>query len=351
MATYFVDNANGNDGSDGLSEGNAWATIDKAMNTVAAGDKVWVQGGTDYTETATIDTVGAGNNWIVFEGYTTSTGDGGSFTIDGGSTRANGITSVLTPTTHYRFENMILENHTGNGFNTTSSDVLVFVNCEANSNGARGFELNNCSVFVSCKANSNTTDGFGGDISCTFINCEAFSNTQNGFEVDVGGIILYNCIAFSNALSGISGKGNAFTVAVMFNCTVDGDSKDSDNGWASSSGQLPVCLVNNILYDCTDGIDGNANGDDASRIGFNNLVNSNTNAHNNWGPTGDDVTGAPAFTDEGANDYTLGSGSAAIDAGSDHSGTSSPSMDIGAHQKAGAAGGAQRWVGGVPFTW
>jgi hypothetical protein len=37
MTTYYVDTAVGNDGNAGTSEGagNAWATIDKAMNTVA----------------------------------------------------------------------------------------------------------------------------------------------------------------------------------------------------------------------------------------------------------------------------------------------------------------------------
>lgn len=68
----------GDDANVGTSEGsgNAWKTIDKAMNTVAAGDKVWVKASANYTELVTIDTVGSIAAPIVFEGYTSTTGDG-----------------------------------------------------------------------------------------------------------------------------------------------------------------------------------------------------------------------------------------------------------------------------------
>ena len=46
MATYYV-KTDGDDGEDGLSEPNAWATIDKAMNTVVGGDKVNIKTGTN----------------------------------------------------------------------------------------------------------------------------------------------------------------------------------------------------------------------------------------------------------------------------------------------------------------
>ena len=84
MTTYYVDGAVGNDGNAGTSEGagNAWATIDHAMNTVAAGDKVFVKATGTYSETPVMDTVGASNNPITFEGYTTTPGDNGKVTVD-----------------------------------------------------------------------------------------------------------------------------------------------------------------------------------------------------------------------------------------------------------------------------
>ena len=339
MATYFVSAATGSDADDGLSEANAFLTLDKAMNTVAAGDKVWVKADGDYTETATIDTVGTGASWIVFEGYTSSTGDGGKATIDGASTRANGITTTLGAM-YYRFENFIIKSHTGNGFNAAVADLLVLVNCEFNLNGARGLEVDNALLCVNCSATDNSTDGFGGDGGLVFVNCTAHSNTGDGFDTDTGGITLYNCRSSSNGLTGLRGKGSsAFGAASMFSCTVDGDGKVTDDGFKAASDDFPIALVNTIFYDCVDGIDGASAPHVASQIGLNNLLNNNTANYANWNPTSTDVTGAPSFTDEANQDYTLGSGSAAKDAGADNSGSSSPGMDIGAHQTAGAAGG------------
>lgn len=89
MATYYVDAATGNDTDDGLSEANAWLTLGKAASTVAAGDKVNVKAGT-YNEIVTLATSGTADNEIVWEGYTTTVGDGtpGIVVVEGGNTRA-----------------------------------------------------------------------------------------------------------------------------------------------------------------------------------------------------------------------------------------------------------------------
>lgn len=119
----------------------------------------------------------------------------------------------------------------------------------------------------------------------------------------------------------------------MFNCTVDGDSKDTNQGILVAINWYPYVFINNIIYDCTTGIDGVASAHVAPQFGKNNLVNSNTDNYSNWAPTSTDVTGAPKFTDETTQDYTVGDDSVAINAGYDASGSSSPGMDIGAHQR------------------
>ena len=78
---YYVDAATGSDANAG-GKGDPWLTIQKSMDGVAAGDFVWVKGGTDYTEDATGTTSGTFTNSICWEGYTATTGDGGKFTID-----------------------------------------------------------------------------------------------------------------------------------------------------------------------------------------------------------------------------------------------------------------------------
>lgn len=64
MATYYV-RKTGSDGAAGTSAGTAWLTIDKAANTVAAGDDVYVGAGV-YREQVTMDTAGTSGNLIRF---------------------------------------------------------------------------------------------------------------------------------------------------------------------------------------------------------------------------------------------------------------------------------------------
>jgi hypothetical protein len=111
MATYYVSAATGSDADSGLTEALAWLTVDKAMNTVTAGDKVWVKADGNYAELVTIDTAGTATTPIVFEGYTTTPGDGGRATITGSGARANCMVSSLTAGTHvyYIFKNFRLQ--------------------------------------------------------------------------------------------------------------------------------------------------------------------------------------------------------------------------------------------------
>jgi len=109
MTTFFVSDATGNDADDGLSEANAFLTIDKAMNTVAAGDKVFVKGDGTYSEDAVIDTVGTKTTPIVFEGYTTTTGDNGKATM---SATTNCISTALGAI-FYLFLNFKFEDGSG----------------------------------------------------------------------------------------------------------------------------------------------------------------------------------------------------------------------------------------------
>lgn len=65
MAEYFV-RKTGNDGSAGTSAATAWLTVDKAANTVVAGDHVAIGAGV-YPELVTMDTSGSNGSSIIFE--------------------------------------------------------------------------------------------------------------------------------------------------------------------------------------------------------------------------------------------------------------------------------------------
>jgi len=326
MPTYYVDAATGLDSDTGLTEALAWLTIDKAMNTVAAGDKVWVKGGIDYTELVTIDTLGTNSAGITFEGYTTTPGDGGQFVIDGESTRSMGMSSSVGNGNHfYRFSNMTLENHTGYAFHLDGSDMLYFDNCHFLNNGT-GPRGDNDGMFINCTFEGNSSHGTYWD-NVKYVNCVSSNNSGDGFYCSYLGQF-FNCVSSSNAGRGFySGNG-----VISVNNTIDGDSKDTAIGIRSGSA-LSALIVNTIIYDCETGIE-NSTANFNCLMLKNNLLNSNTTNYSGvlLDATTTDITAAPEFTDEAGGDYTLATSSAARNAGADASGTSSPGMDIGAHQ-------------------
>ena len=321
MATYYVSAATGSDSDTGLSEALAWLTIDKAMNTVVAGDKVWVKADGNYAELVTIDTVGTEITPIVFEGYTTTTGDGGRATITGSSSRANCVVDSLSlgagSGLFYVFKNLRFTAATGVGF-LTDVNNLVFKNCKFDTNGSDGLSSRTVQC-EACEFSSNTGDGVGDTAGAKlFIGCKFYSNI-NGVSGRVVGVnlVLIGCRFFSNSGANIYvGVNNA--LAVVVNCTVDGDSKNSDSGIRVDDTQCMLAVINTVLYDCTAGYT-SPNGNMGERvISRNNLVNANTTAYTNAATFTGEVTSARQFTNEvGGADYTPAAGSPLINAGFD----------------------------------
>jgi len=87
----------GSDQTDIATSTGALLTIDAGCNKIdAVGNKLWMKGGTSYTERADIDTAGTSIAPMVFEGYTTIPGDGGRITIDGSGSNSYGIGQTIT---------------------------------------------------------------------------------------------------------------------------------------------------------------------------------------------------------------------------------------------------------------
>ena len=330
MATYYVDTAVGNNGNAGTSEGagNAWATIQYANDNISNGDQVYIKASGDYTEGVTL-TAGTVAAWRTFTGYTSTPGDGGKATIDA-SGQTNGMNCPGFASSYIRFENIIVENATGDGFEASATSYVAFINCEANSNGGVGFGGGPANaVYAHCAADGNTGDGFIIDVVAAAVFCSSTNNGGDGFVGNSNGGSFAYCISSSNVNDGFS---NRSLIAV--HCTIDGDGKDTDSGIIT--GGKGSAIVNNIIYDCTTGITGTAGyGGD---VILSNLLYSNTANYSNVVNEQDNETGkAPGFTDEAGGDYTLAKGSDARNAGADVSGASSPGVDIGAHQSADAA--------------
>jgi len=320
MATYYV-STSGSNAAAGTSEGAAWLTIDKGMNTVAAGDKVWVKADGNYAELATIDTVGTTTAPIVFEGYTTTTGDGGRATITGSSTRANCVADSIAANTniYYVFKNFRFTAATGIGF-STDCNVLVFKNCKFDNNGSHGLSCRLVSGEL-CEFSSNGGSGVlgnsGSQGGSLFIGCKFYSNGATGLSAGSFSSVLFGCIFFSNATDNLWAFGGTNSVCAVINCVFDGDSKDSDIGISMQANAWVGAIINSIFYDCATGISSDVNVGE-QLISRNNLVNANTTAYVNAATFTGEVTSAPQFTNEvGGADYTPAAGSPLINAGFD----------------------------------
>lgn len=337
MAVYYVDMAVGGDGNAGNAEGagNAWQTVDKAMNTVGAADKVWVKASANYTELATIDTVGTTTNPIVFEGYTATPGDGGRATITGSAARANCIATTLGDgvDVFYVFKNFRLTNSTGVAFNA-KLDHLTFKNCKFDTAGAAGV-WTQLSLFEDCDFESNGGDGVivfaGGAI---FVGCTFYSNVVSGIICEHSLIVL-NCTFFSNG-SHTMKVGKTDALCAIINCTIDGDSKDSITGFRLNNVGIVLAVVNTVAYDCGTGMSNDGGNMGERVVSRNNCVNANTADYNNMETFTGEVVAAPNFVNEAAGaNYTPATGSPLIGAGFDVG----SNMDIGAIQVAAGGGG------------
>ena len=323
--------------------GGAWATISKAMLTVRNdGDHVYIKGGTNYTETATVSLIVEDATPCIIEGYTTTPGDNGLCIIDGGGVRANGLADSVSGYGFYIFKNIRVTDCTGDGGNMAMLGTN-YHNCHFDNNAGNGLILNDMNNVIGCSFDDNDDNGFIADYNQAVIGCRANRNGLVGLKITSGCVI--NCVAVSNASMGIQVINNkSVMISLVMNCTVDGDGKDTDVGitlGGPNDSRQALC-INNIAYDCGVGIDfPNQGGTAHSIVSMNNLVNSNTAAYANDGIThSGEVTDAPAFEAEGT-DYRLADASPAIDAGFDASQVCGfdPGCDIGAHQREDDEGG------------
>lgn len=312
--TYYVSAATGSDSDTGLTEALAFITIQKALDTVANGDTVWVKADGTYNEALTISTIGLSTSVIRFEGYTTSIGDGGIPTNDGTTgTLTNGMTP-LVDSNHYVWKNFRFTNFASIGFGKVSSDHLRAINIRVDNNGTVGIMMGNSCSFYGIYAHDNDT-GMSVRGDCCIVNCIFSDNTVDGISIDDGTII--GCLIVGNGTNGINFFTNTNTAAVV-NCTIDGTAKVTDVGilFNKLSATESVVCVNNIVYDCVLGISGGQAGVNLARLSFNNLVNGNTTPYSDFGTEDGEVTDAPAFVNEGT-DYTPAVASPARATGAD----------------------------------
>ncbi len=277
-STFYV-RTDGDDSNTGTgdSTSEAWQTIDRALTSSSVGEGaiIYVRSGTYNEEIApTRDGTSSSPIQVIADR------DGSIFGGIGG--------------------NVVIQAPSGtSAFDLEFDDYIRFTGLTLQGNGTDTVFLSDCAgvVFNSCEVSSGT-DGFNiaGSSTVTLSNCLIRSNSADGIGLHGGTTTVYNCTVVANGDDGIDAGNNNATV-------------------------VNSIIANNGDYGFSRQSDG-----DGTFSNFYNLLHNNTSGNYNGASTGvGEISSDPLFV--GGSDYHLQSGSPAIDAGADLSGTVDNDMD------------------------
>lgn len=344
MAIIFVDST-----ATGADDGTSWTDAYPSLNTAllaanhAPGDQYLVSG--TFLEVVNLAEIAAVTTPTIVQGDDKSGGAGvgnpATFTIDAESTRANCMLSGLGSVSfYYVFKDMRTTGGTGHGISLGSGDNVTFKKCRSDNNVSLGLVADNNVKFEECQFDNNDGGGMLSDDNVVVAGCVAFGNGVHQLWTNAG--LFVGCLVYEVGAGYYGIYCDSVGLIMIVNCTIDGENNATNRGINAphASSRLEV-VVNNIVYDCATGIYTSRDLGE-SAISRSNLLNSNTADYNNFDTFTGEQTGAPSFTSEAGDDYTLQSGSPAKAAGYDAGEIINDVsyMDIGAHQRqeAGAAG-------------
>jgi len=253
-----------------------------ATLTDASGNypRVNFKNGVQYDVTAAMTHSLAGP--VVFQGYTTSVGDGGRATIDGGT--GGGVTYYILLTVsgaNNMLSDLIFANNGGTG--TAADGVLisgvecVIYRCVFHNFRKAGLCLGaNVNSAIECEVyacNSSNTGTTGGGFNCAYtgiqlircishdnvgganchgfvisagsaISCIADSNAGTGFRVTgITGISLSGCDSYNNTVDGFDFTGASVAFVILENCN-----SVNNTGWGFNSSGSSIRL--GVLTKC-----------------------------------------------------------------------------------------------------
>lgn len=235
MAQYYV-RKTGSDENDGLTPAAAFLTIDKAANTAAAGDSVYIGSGV-YRELVTMDTSGTSGSVISFIGDVTGayTGDAGLVTISAHDSPYEACSRVYALDLNYAqfltFQNITFEGgttaavgHTDGttdcGYEAVTFQTCVLVSGEAAASRAVYLELNdgatpagdnglrflNCVFVGEARFDHHPQETANINLKMLFENCTIKGRAAGA----VNGIYLYGGVAATYSVGGVTVRGCLF---------------------------------------------------------------------------------------------------------------------------------------------
>ncbi len=348
---YFVRPTNGSDVNDGLSHANAWKTAQKALNTITRdatdGDRINMNDEADEVLTVGLDIDGTYGNPtdtapLIFQGYTSTPGDGGIGGFSGG-----GSVTVVTD---------------------SIVDSVFFVDMHLHSCGsAKIVHLDNGIRLVNCELDNTTGDGLEADFSTFVLNCHFHNIGGEGVSFADGQVLSsffkngtndFSTAIIQDSLGGASIAGNVISldgssdgIKCGGGCVCQSNTVYSSAGTGEGIGvrasQQASCIVNNYVEGFS-GTGGNGIEIVSTALvyvyGHNKFFNSTLDET----LTGDillnlgnnDVLGSSPLTDPSADDFTVSTLLKALGFPSSFKGASTGQfLDVGAAQREEPAGG------------
>jgi hypothetical protein len=249
----------GPNGASGFPFGTIGGTL---TNAAADYPRTNFKNSATYSVTAAITHAVSGPAF--WQGYTSTPGDGGRATLDGGTSGASYILLNVNATNN-NLSDLIFQNNGATGGNAGIQDLQtgdVFTRCTFKGMRGAGLNIANVSVprfVVECEATGNNlsnTAGVGGFSAnqAVFVRCVSFRNTGSnnvGFNIQGGAAV--ECVAAENGGPGFRVNGNA----AIINCDAY---FNGGTGIALTSGSAIGDYVENcnLVKNGSYGIDGNS---------------------------------------------------------------------------------------------
>lgn len=217
--------------------------------------RVNIKGGTTYAITAAMTHA---SDKSLFQGYTTSIGDGGKATIDGGTAGAS-YTLLTISGLNCAFRDLIFANNGATGAaagvvpssSGTVLDRCVFHNFTLDGLGATGSGIaNECEAYLCNTSNTATSGGLKSSNASFFmhrcISHDNSGNLNNGFVQASGSYNSFvSCIADTNGLNGFLLSGTPLIV-IMINCVAYNNTAGA--GVTTSANTSQRVLINNSIF-------------------------------------------------------------------------------------------------------
>ena len=346
MALWYVDPSAGDDGNGGTGTGDAWATIQKALdNVTTAGDEVRLMNTATETPSAQVDldtaNTGSWTSKITFQGADGSgnaLSAGSFYTISGSSLPAT--TDLLSWGTtglgdYLNFKNIRFTAATqhnlriGPGSGLNFEVAAEFTECRIDSASSAGVYLGygNYLSFVDCEIDSNGAEGCGPLTSGTnrgghakWTGCQVHDNGSHGIVIAYAHNDVQGCLFYDNGGDGITYQRQGKYNLVTHNTFHANDGSGIGPGPSSPVGSFLMTIrYNSFHLNARYGIETYVAGDVYPYISHNHYHSNTINEtfFTDGTPGAGNVLGDPLFTSttDGSEDFTPLTGSTLIAVG------------------------------------